>query len=140
MAITTGLTNSFRRDALQGIHLASHVYKFALYTNVATLGPATTGYSATNEVVGTGYSAGGIILTGYLVQIFSNIVCWDWDDPVWNPATITARGGLIYNDSLAGKDSVFVRDFGADYTSTNGPFTANFPVPGAATSLIQWAG
>jgi hypothetical protein len=140
VAITSAVVNSFRRDALQGIHLASHVYKMALYLAAsASLSTTTTAYTTTGEITGSGYSAGGIVLTGYLVQVLTNVACLDWTDPVWDPSTITADGFLIYNNTLAGKDAVMTYNFGAPYTSTNGPFTANLPTPGAATSLIQWA-
>jgi hypothetical protein len=142
MPISSSITNSFRLEALQGIHLAAHTYNLALFLAAAALDTATTTYTgAASEVpAGGGYATGGIALTGAVYQLFGNVACLDFTDPVWNPSTIaTARGFLIYNATLAGKNSVMTYNFGADYTSTNGPFTADLPAPGAATSLIQWA-
>jgi len=59
MAITTAMCSSFKRDLLKGYHgMDSDTFKMALFTSSATLGASTTGYSTTNEVSGTGYSAG----------------------------------------------------------------------------------
>ena len=48
--ITAGLTVSYKRDLLQGVHQPDDVYKMALYTEDAELSPATTHYTATEEV------------------------------------------------------------------------------------------
>ena len=62
------VTNSFRAEMLQGVHdLDTDVLKLALYTGSANLYPTTTAYSATNEVVASGYTAGGLILTGVTI-------------------------------------------------------------------------
>lgn len=130
--ITSAFCNSAKLEMLQGIHLASHTYKVALYTSAASLDKTTTAYSVTNEVVGAGYSAGGVALAGYAAALAGDIAYIDWTDPSWAAATITARGLLIYNDTLVGKNAVAVIDFGADYTSTNGTFLVTLPAAGAA--------
>ena len=62
------VTNSFRSEMLQGIHdLSTDVLKLALYTGSANLYPTTTAYSTTNEVAASGYTAGGLILTGVTI-------------------------------------------------------------------------
>lgn len=139
MAITQALCNVFKRDILDGVHLPGHTYKIALYTSSATLGASTTAYSATNEVSGTGYSAGGMSLSGRAVTLDTGVGIMDFTDPVWSGATITARGALIYNDSVVGKPAIAVLDFGSDITSTNGNFTVDLPAGAAATSLIRIA-
>jgi len=58
MAISQSLCTSFKQEILSGTHLSSHTYKIALYTSAATLGASTTAYATTNEVSGTGYTAG----------------------------------------------------------------------------------
>ena len=67
MTIATAMCTSFKKELLEAKHnfLASggNTFKLALYTSSATLGAATTAYSATNETSGTGYSAGGAALT-----------------------------------------------------------------------------
>lgn len=139
MPITQALTNVFKRDVLDGVHLPGHTYKIALYTSAATLGASTTAYSTTNEVTGTGYTAGGMALAGRAVTLDAGVGILDFTDPVWSSATITARGALIYNDTVTGDPALAVLDFGSDITSTNGNFTVNLPAAAAATSLIRIA-
>jgi len=137
MAITQALTRSYKQEILGGTHLAADVYKIALYTSAAALDKNTTAYSATNEVVGAGYSAGGMAIAGFNVTIDTDTAILDWTtDPVWAAATITARGALIYNSTRANK-AVAVLDFGADIISTAGNFTVVLPAPTAAAGLIR---
>ena len=140
MAITAAITNSFKQELLAMTpHTAADTYKIALYTSAATLSKSTTAYAATNEVSGTGYSAGGATLAGFSVTLDTDTAILDWTtDPSWPSATITARGGLIYNSSRSNK-SVAVLDFGSDITSTNGTFTVALPTPAAATGLVRIA-
>jgi len=142
MAITAAICNSFKQEALQGIHLAAATYKIALYTSSATLSKATTAYTASNEVSssGTGYTTAGQVLVGYTAGLDTDTAYLDWStDPSWASATFTARGALIYNDTLGGKNAVAVLDFGSDYTATNGTFLITFPAAAAATALIRIA-
>jgi hypothetical protein len=137
MAITAAATNSFKQEILQGIHLAADVYKIALYVSAASLSKSTTVYSATNEVVGAGYVAGGTTLVGFTVTLDTDTAILDWTtDPTWPAATITARGALIYNSTRSNK-SVGVLDFLGDITSTNGLFTVTLPAPTAAAGLVR---
>ena len=136
MAITQAIATSFKAEILQGIHDSADTYKIALYTSAATLGASTTAYSATNEVVGTGYTAGGTTLTGYSVTTSGTTAILDFADASWASATITARGALIYNSSKTNK-AVYVLDFGSDITSTNGTFAITLPTPDAANGLIR---
>jgi hypothetical protein len=116
---------------------AADVYKIALYTSTATLSNATTAYTATNEVVGTGYTATGQTLVGFTASLDTNTAILDWTtDPSWPTSTITARGALIYNSSKT-NSAIAVLDFGSDISSTNGTFTVQFPLPAAATGLIR---
>lgn len=138
MAITTAIANSFKLEILQGIHEPGDDYKIALYAAAATLGAGTTAYSATNEVSGAGYTAGGKSLTGYAAALASGVAYLDFADPSWAAATITARGALIYNASKANR-AVGVFDFGADVTSTAAAFTVELPAPGAATAVVRIA-
>jgi|TARA_B110000503_G_scaffold67421_1_gene105663 hypothetical protein len=137
MAITSGITISFRREILLGEHdLDTNSLKLALYTSAASLSDGTTVYTTSNEVVGTGYSAGGVVLTGIDVTTDSSVAVVSITDAVVSTATITARGALIYNSSNANK-AVAVFDFGADKTSTAGDFTVQFPAAAAATAIIR---
>ncbi len=137
MAITSGITISFRREILLGEHdLDTNSLKLALYTSAASLSDGTTVYTTVSEVVGTGYTAGGVVLTGIDVTTDSSVAVVSITDAVVSTATITARGALIYNSSNANK-AVAVFDFGADKTSTAGDFTIQFPAAAAATAIIR---
>ena len=139
MAITKSIPTSFKSEVLQGVHLAADTYKIALFTSTATLDATTTVYSTMNEVVGAGYTAGGLTLSGYSVTTSGTTAILDWTtDPAWTTATITARGALIYNATKANK-AVCVIDFGSDKTSTSGTFTVTLPTPDSTNGLIRLA-
>lgn len=137
MAITTTMTNSYKQDVLSGTQTSTDTYKIALYTSTATLDASTAAYSSSNEVSGTGYTAGGATLSGFTTGLSGSTAYLTFNNPSWASSTITARGCLIYNSSKSGK-SVAAYDFGGDVTSTNGTFTVNFPAAGA-TGLIRIA-
>jgi hypothetical protein len=138
MAITTAMCSSFKQELLEGVHdFTSHTFKMALYTSSATLGAATTAYSATNEVSGTGYTAGGQALDNPTVTLSGTTAFVDFDDETWAAATITARGALIYNDTAAGDPAVAVFDFGSDKISTAGDFVVQFPTADASNAIVR---
>jgi len=140
MAITNAICNSFKRELLVGTHnftlTTGDVFKIALYTSAATLGASTTVYSATNEVTGTGYTAGGNTLTNVTPTLDSSTAITDFADSTWTTSTITARGALIYNSSKANV-AVMTLDFGSDKISSAGDFTVQMPAPAAATAIIR---
>ena len=140
MPLEQGQTLSFRSEIIQGQqNLASNTLKMALYTGDATLGPTTTVYTTTNEVVGTGYIAGGNTLTGVTINTDSNTntVYVNFNNVSWAGANFTARGALIYNSTQSNK-SIAVLDFGADklFTATNNIVT--MPVNSATTALLRF--
>ena len=138
MAIQQGQTTSFKLNLYQQYFLNSgYVFKIALYTSgVPTLDGTTTAYSATNEATGTGYTAGGQVLTGAVVgfDATSGTAFVTFNNAVWAGA-ITARAALIYNSSLSNQ-SVAVIDFGQNVTSTN-TFTVVMPSNTYTTALIR---
>ena len=139
MAISQSMCSSFKSELLGGIHdLDTDTIKIALYTSSATLDASTTAYSATNEVSGTGYTAGGNTLASPVISLDGTTAIVDFADSTWAAATITARGALIYNASKANR-AIAVLDFGADKTSTDGDFTVSMPAAAAATALIRIA-
>jgi hypothetical protein len=138
MTITAAFTNQAKLDALVALCPPANVYKIALYTSAATLSKATTIYSTTNEVVGTGYTAGGQVLAGIAQSLDTDTAIMDFTDPSWASSTITARGATIY-DSTNGNKVRAVLDFGADITSTNGPFNVTLPAAAAATAVVRIA-
>ncbi len=142
MAITQAMCTSFKVEILQGVHdfttSTGDVFKIALYTSSATLGASTTAYSTTNEVSGTGYTAGGNTLTNVTPTSSGTTAFTDFADTTWSTATITARGALIYN-STNSNAAVCVLDFGSDKTSTAGNFTIVFPTADASNAIIRIA-
>lgn len=141
MAITQAMTTSFKQELMEGVHdFTTHIFKMALYTSSATLDATTTAYSATNEVSGTNYTAGGntLTVTGGAVSTSGTTAYIDFSDTTWADATITARGALIYNSSASNK-AVAVLDFGADKTSTAGDFTVSFPTADASNAIVRIA-
>ena len=143
MAITQAMCTSFKKALLDGeMDFSSdtaQTFKIALYTSSATLDASTTAYSVTNEVSGTGYSAGGNTLTISANPTTSGTTAFlDFADTTWSSATITARGALIYQ-SGGSNPAVAVLDFGADKTSTAGDFTIQFPAAAAGTAIIRIA-
>ena len=142
MSITQAMCTSFKKALLDGemdfSSDTSQVFKIALYTSSATLGAATTAYSVTNEVSGTGYTAGGNTLTISANPATSGTTAFlDFADTTWSAATITARGALIYKADGATNPAVAVLDFGADKTSTAGDFTIQFPTADASNAILR---
>jgi len=134
MSIVQTQTTSFKKELYQAVHnLSTDTLKIALYTGNANLNADTTVYSATNEVTGTGYTAGGATLTGVTINSSGYTAYVDFANVVFG-ASVTARCALIYNASQGNK-SIAVLDFGSDKTSTN--FTLTMPANGATTALIR---
>lgn len=139
MALTQCMVTSFKAEILGGIQdLDSDVLKLALYTSSATMDATTTAYSATNEVSGTGYTAGGATVSGAAITTSGTTAYVDFTDTTWASATITARGALLYNSTKANR-AIAVLDFGGDKISTAGDFTVQWPAPGASTAIVRIA-
>jgi len=135
MSIVQTQTTSFKKELYQAVHnLATDTIYIALYNGNANLNADTTVYSATNEVVASGYTAGGNTLTGVAISSSGSTAYVNWANTSW-AAAITARCALIYNVTQGGK-SIAVIDFGADKTSTT-TFTITMPANTATTALIR---
>jgi hypothetical protein len=142
MAIQQGQCTIFKKNCLSALENFAvgtpYVYKIALYTSFADIGPNTLAYTATNEITGTGYTAGGNTLTvippasddqtetAYIS--FANVT--------WNPASFTAAGALIYNSTTGA--AVAVLSFGSDKTATN-TFTITFPTNNSTNAIIRYS-
>lgn len=134
--ILQGMTTSFKGELPLAIHnLPVDTLKMALYTSAADLNQDTTVYSASNETSGTGYVAGGKIITGVTVDTSGTSVYISFDNVEWTSAAFTARCALIYNSSKANR-SIAVLDFGADKTSTSS-FNVQLPPNTAADALLR---
>lgn len=138
MAFEQTLTTSFKQDVLLGVHnLVTDTIKIALYTASADLTASTTVYGSSNEVVGTGYTAGGLVLTSATVLTSGTTAYVDFANAVWPAANFTARGALIYNASKGNK-AIAVLDFGSDKTTTTS-FTVQMPTNTVSSALIRFA-
>lgn len=137
MAIVKGLTTSFRREMLQGVHnITVDSVKIALYGAAASLGKSTTAYSTTNEIAGIGYTAGGQVVTGMTIADAVDVVYATFDTPQWSNTTISARAALLYNASKANR-SIAVIDF-RDLISTVGEvFRIDLPNANARDAIIR---
>jgi len=138
------MATSFKQQLLQGVHNftngTGNTFKLALYDNSASFTAATTAYTATNEVANSGsYAAGGGALTNVTPTTSGTTAFTDFADLTFTSATITARGALIYNDTVAGDPAVVVLDFGSDKASTAGDFQIVFPTADASTAIIRIA-
>jgi len=141
------LCTSFKQEILQAKHdftaSTGDTFKLALYDNNASFTAATTDYTATDEISGTGYSAGGGTLTNVTPTTSGTTAFTDFADLVFSSATITARGALIYNTTAGSgsgtTETVAVLDFGADKTSTAGDFTIVFPTADASNAIVRVA-
>jgi hypothetical protein len=134
MSIIQTQTTSFKSELYQAVHnLITDTIKIALYTGNVSLGYSTTVYSSTNEVTGTGYTAGGVVMTGVTINTSGYVAYVNFANVVFN-ASVTARCALIYNASKGNK-SICVIDFGSDKTSSN--FTITMPANTSTAALIR---
>ena len=140
MAISQAICTSWLLELLRGVHdfrTTGDSFKIALYSSSANLSSATTAYTATGEVSGTGYTAGGATLTNVNPTSSGTTAYLDFADATWAASTITARGALIYNDTEAGDPAVCVLDFGSDKSSSASTFSIIFPAAAADSAIIR---
>jgi len=146
MTIAQTSTTSFKVELLQAVHnfgpTSPNTFKIALYTAASNIGPDTTVYTTTNEVVGTGYTAGGNTLVISTSPTSGNNTASvptafvSFSNTSWASSSITARGALIYN-STQGNKSVAVLDFGADKTAAGNTFEIVFPTANATSAIVR---
>jgi len=143
MTIQQGQCNIFKQNCLSGLENFAtgtpYTYKIALYTAAANLDYTTLAYTSVNEVVGTGYTAGGQALTINQVPTYTtgtSTAFISFANVTWNPASFTCRGALIYNSTT--NAAVAVLDFGNDKTATT-TFTVTFPTASSTTAIIRFS-
>ena len=138
MAIIQTQCSVFKSNLLSGLEnftLASpYVYKIALYNANATLDASTTAYTTTNEITGTGYTAGGRTLVIIPPAYSGSTAYVSFNNVTWSPASFTCRGALIYNSTTGA--AVVVLNFGSDKTASNS-FTISFPTADASFAVIR---
>jgi hypothetical protein len=148
MTIAQTATTSFKVQLLQAVHnfgpTSADTFKVALYTAAANLGASTTAYTSANEVPnGNGYTTTGEVLVISVSPTSGNNTSGiptafvSFGNATWTNATFTCRGALIYNDTVAGKPSVAVLDFGSDKTVNNDTFQIIFPTPDANNAIVR---
>jgi len=143
MTIAQGQTTQFKMNVLSGLENFAvgtpYTYKIALYTAAASLDNTTTTYTSSNEVTGTGYTAGGQVLTISNTPTgdnSTNTAYISFNNVTWNPASFTCRGALIYNSTT--NAAVAVLDFGSDKTASSN-FTVTFPTATSTTAIIRYS-
>lgn len=143
MTIVQGQTTQFKINVLSGLENFAvgtpYTYKIALYTAAASLDNTTTTYTSSNEVTGTGYTAGGQVLTISNTPTgdnSTNTAYISFNNVTWNPASFTCRGALIYNSTT--NAAVAVLDFGSDKTASSN-FTVTFPTATSTTAIIRYS-
>lgn len=124
--------NSFVRDVVTGaIDLDTDSFKMMLVSVVPTTTHKDTWTKrsdVTNEVTGTGYTAGGtaVTLTVAAVDTANDDVEITCSAPNWPSSTITALAAVIYKSrggASSADELVCSIDFGGSVSSTNGTFT-----------------
>jgi hypothetical protein len=146
MSFDQTATTSFKVELLQAVHnfgpTSPNTFKIALYTANASLDQSTTAYTTSNEIVGTGYTAGGNTLvistspTSDSGTYGVTTVYISFANTSWTNASFTARGALIYNATQSNK-SVAVLDFGSDKTVSNDTFQIIFPTANATSAIVR---
>jgi len=135
--ITQTSCTIFQQNLLNGNeNFTSGTYYIALYNANATLNANTTAYTSVNEIVGTGYTAGGQVLTISVPPTQNtqyNITYISFNNAVWSPASFTARGALVYNANTGA--ACFVLNFGSDKTCTTS-FTVQFPTANYSSAIL----
>ena len=151
MANTQAMCTSFKGELLTATHnfgtaptrgaSTADTFKAALYLASATINASTTAYSATGEVTGTNYTAGGATITNATAPATSGTTAY------WTPsASITYTNVtlstafdtmLMYNSTQSNK-AVAVYTFGSQ-TITAGTFTLTMPTNDATTGLLRLA-
>jgi len=140
MSIVQGQCTIFKQNCLSALENFAvgtpYTYKIALYTANANLNNTTLAYTTVGEVVGTGYTAGGKILTVIPPTSSEYTAYLSFNNVTWNPANFTTRGALIYNSTT--NAAVAVLNFGADKTPTSS-FTITFPTDDASNAIIRFS-
>jgi hypothetical protein len=137
--IVQGACTVFKYNILSGAEdfnsPSPYIYKIALYTANADLNSGTVAYTTTEEIVGTGYIAGGKTLTPTISSNSTDGVAYvSFSNVIWSPASFTCRGALIYNSTTGA--AVAVLNFGSDKTATN-TFTITFPSATSTTAVLR---
>lgn len=122
MGLKTCILPQAKADFLAGVHTLKDQYRLVLYTSAADLDDDVTHYVEQGEVTGKGYRQGGMNLRNPKTWVDRGAGALTWDSLTIPNSTITARGYMVINATKNNK-AVCIIDWGAEYTSTEGPFT-----------------
>jgi len=140
MAIIQTQTTVFKLNLLKGLENfnagSPYTYKIALYNGDANLNSTVTAYTTTNEVTGTGYTAGGQVVTPVSLgsDNDTNTAYVSFNNVTWSPASFTTSGALVYNSTT--NAAVFLLNFGESKTSSTS-FTITFPTATSTTAVLR---
>jgi len=139
MILGQAQTTTFKLNLLKGLENfftgSPYVYKIALYNALATINSETTAYTTQDEITGTGYVAGGKVLSPTVGSDTSNNTAYvTFANVTWNPASFTAAGALIYNSTT--NASVAVLSFGGQKIAST-TFTIEFPAATSTTAVLR---
>jgi hypothetical protein len=140
MAIIQTQTTVFKLNLLKGLENfnagSPYTYKIALYNGDANLNSTVTEYTTTNEVTGSGYTAGGEVLTPVSLgsDNDTNTAYVSFNNVTWSPASFTTSGALVYNSTT--NAAVFLLNFGESKTSST-TFTITFPTATSTTAVLR---
>jgi len=146
---TTAMCTSFKTELPQAVHnftaSTGNTFKIALIKvgPTGTYGAASTNYSNitgnSDEVTGTGYSAGGMAMTNVTPTSTGTTAWWSFSpDPSWTGASFSTTAAMIYNSSASNK-SVSTHDFGGTQTVSSGTFTVVMPTANSSTAILRIA-
>ena len=141
---TTTMTNRCREYSWKkALDFENDSFNCALY-NGSGHGANSNAYTATNEVVGTGYTAKGNLLTGntLAVDTTNNVAYVDFDDTQWSSSTITATDCMIFDDTVttpAADPAVYIGDFNGSKSTSSGTFTVRMPTAAYNTAILRFA-
>lgn len=152
MANSQAMCTSFKQDLLNGLHAfgtsvvrgstAADSFKAALYLTTASIGAGTTAYTATGEVSGTNYTAGGVAVTFGTAPTTSGTTAFVTPSASITYTSVTLSTAfdcvLIYNNTASGKNAVSAHTFGAQ-TITAGTLTLTMPTNDSTNALIRLA-
>ena len=150
MANTQSMCTSFMQELMTATHDfttgTGDTFKAALYETTATYNAATTAYSTSGEVTGSGYTPGGVAVTNGTSPLSTNTSATAGVE-YWTPSasitytsvTLTTAfdAVLIYNSSKSNK-AVSVHTFGSQ-TVTAGTFTLTMPTNNTTNALLRLA-
>ena len=133
------ITLSFKKELLLNIHNIKHLFKIALFDDKIEVNKdIETYYDLENEIdEGFGYKKGGKELSNLVLYSYKDYLILHFDNVIWEDATISAYGALVYNDSLINKNSVSIINFEEVYSSDAGDFILEFVNPESLEGAIK---